>query len=55
MSVSRQLRLLKVPRSSYYYHSHRAISSIASDERAKDEIMNIDLETPFYGIPRLTA
>lgn len=55
MSVSRQLRLLKVPRSSYYYHSRRAISSVAGDERAKDEIMDIYMETPFYGVPRLTA
>ena len=55
MSVSRQLQLLKVPRSSYYYHSRRAVGRVAGDERAKDEIMDIYMETPFYGIPRLTA
>ena len=55
MSVSRQLRLLKVPRSSYYYREHRAIANVASDEQAKDEIMDIYMNMPFYGVPRLTA
>jgi len=55
LSVNRQLRLLKIPRSSYDYTSHRTISKAASDERAKDEILDIYEQTPFYGIPRLTA
>ncbi|MBO5682326.1 MAG: transposase, partial [Lentisphaeria bacterium] len=55
LSVSRQLRLLKVPRSSYYYHECRATAKIASDEQAKDEIMDIFYDTPFYGVPRLAA
>ena len=55
MSVSRQLKLLKVPRSSYYYRSRRSVRSVASDEQAKDEIMDIYMHMPFYGVPRLTA
>ena len=55
LSVNRQLRLLKVPRSSYYYKSQKNISKVASDERVKDEIMDIFYDTPFYGVPRLTA
>jgi len=49
------LKLLCVPRSSFYYKSHREISRVDSDEQAKDEIMNIYENTPFYGVPRLTA
>ena len=48
LSVNRQLQLLKVPRSSYYYKSQKKISKVASDERAKDEIMDIFYDTPFY-------
>lgn len=55
LSVSRQLKLLKVPRSSFYYKGHREVSRVASDEQAKDEIMNIYENMPFYGVPRLTA
>ena len=55
LSVNRQLQLLKVPRSSYYYKSQKNISKVASDERVKDEIMDIFYDTPFYGVPRLTA
>ena len=55
LSVNRQLQLLKVPRSSYYYRNQRSTGKIASDEQAKDEIMNIYLNTPFFGVPRLTA
>ena len=55
MSVNRQLQLLKVPRSSYYYKSQKKTSKVASDERVKDEIMDIFYDTPFYGVPRLTA
>lgn len=55
MSINRQLQLLQVPRSSFYYRSHREIGRVASDEQAKDEIMEIYLDSPFYGVPRLTA
>lgn len=53
--MSRQLKLLQVPHSSFYYKSQREISRTASDERVKDEMMEIYMETPFYGVPRLTA
>ena len=55
MSINRQLQLLAVPRSSYYYRGRRAVARVASDESAKDAIMDIYLDTPFYGVPRLTA
>ena len=55
LSINRQLKLLQVPRSSFYYKEQRAFSSTVSDEQAKDEIMNIYEDTPFYGVPRLTA
>lgn len=55
LSVNRQLKLLQVPHSSFYYKSRREISRTASDERVKDEMMEIYIETPFYGVPRLTA
>ena len=35
--------------------SKKNISKVASDERVKDEIMDIFYDTPFYGVPRLTA
>ena len=63
--MNRQLKLLKIPHSSFYYKSQREISrtasdervkdEMASDERVKDEMMEIYMETPFYGVPRLTA
>ena len=49
------MKLLQVPHSSFYYKSQRKISRTASDERVKDEMMEIYMETPFYGVPRLTA
>jgi len=49
------LKLLGVPHSSFYYKSHREIHRVASDEQAKDEIMNIYENMPFYGVPRLTV
>jgi len=55
LSINRQLQLLAVPRSSYYYRGRRAVARVASDESAKDAIMDIYLDTPFYGVPRLTA
>ena len=54
-SVNRQLKLLYIPHSSFYYKSQREISRTASDEQVKDEMMEIYMETPFYGVPRLTA
>ena len=53
--MNRQLKLLQVPRSSFYYKSRREISRTVSDERVKDEMLEIYMETPFYGVPRLTA
>ena len=53
--MNRQLKLLQVPHSSFYYKRLREISRTASDERVKDEMMEIYMETPFYGVPRLTA
>ena len=55
LSVNRQLKLLRVPHSSFYYKSQREISWTASDERVKDEMMEIYMEMAFYGVPRLTA
>ena len=55
LSVNRQLKLLQVPLSSFYYKSRREISRTASDEWVKDEMLEIYMETPFYGVPRLTA
>lgn len=49
------MKLLHVPHSSFYYKSRRSISRTASDERVKDEIVEIYMKTPFYGVPRLTA
>ena len=53
--MNRQLKLLQVPHSSFYYKSRREISRTASDEQVKDEMLEIYMETPFYGVPRLTA
>ena len=55
LSVNRLLKLLQVPHSSFYYKSQREISRTAFDVRVKDEMMEIYMETPFYGVPRLTA
>ena len=55
LSVNHQLKLLQVPLSSFYYKSRREISRTVSDERVKDEMREIYMETPFYGVPRLTA
>ena len=53
--MNRQLKLLQVPHSSFYYKSQQEISRAASDEQVKDEMLEIYMETPFYGVPRLTA
>jgi len=55
LNINRQLRLLHIARSSFYYQSRRSIGKAASDEQAKDIIMDIYQESPFYGVPRLTA
>jgi len=54
LPVSRQLKLLKVPRSSHYYKKSVNFSKVCSDEQAKDEMKNIYMEYPFYGVPRMT-
>ncbi len=51
LSVNHQLKLLQVPHSSFYYKSRREISRTASDEQVKDEMREIYMETPFYGVP----
>lgn len=55
LSVNRQLKLLNVPKSSYYYQPHRKIKNAYWDEVIKEEIMEIYKDYPFYGIPRTTA
>ena len=46
-SVNRQLKLLYIPHSSFYYKSQGEISRTASDERFKDKMLEIYMETPF--------
>ena len=53
--MNRQLKLLQVSHSIFYYKSQMEISRTASDERVKDEMLEIYMETPFYGVPRLSA
>ena len=55
LSVNRQLKLLQVPHLSFYYKSQRENFPTVPDERVKNEMMEIYMETPFYGVPRLTA
>ena len=57
LSVNRQLKLLQVPLSGFCYKNPalRESSRTASDEWIKDGMFEIDMETPFYGVPRLTA
>ncbi len=43
-----------MPRSSYYYKPHEDLHKRYMDATAKDEIMQIYSETPFYGIRRIT-
>ena len=43
-----------MPRSSYYYKPREDLHKRYMDATAKDEIMQIYLETPFYGIRRIT-
>ena len=44
-----------MPRSSYYYKPREDLHKRYMDATAKDEIMQIYLETPFYGIRRITG
>ena len=53
-SINRQLTLLEVPKSSYYYKPHRKIERVYWDSVIKEEIMDIHIKTPFYGTPRTT-
>lgn len=55
MSIRRQLELLHVPHSSYYYQPHTDPEKQRIDQNVKDEIVDIYLEKPFYGIRRITA
>ena len=52
--MARQLKLLQVPRSSYYYKGVVNIDRNFSDSYVEDEMREIYRECPFYGIPRLT-
>lgn len=54
LSVSRQLYLLSVPRSSYYYKPKNNIFRACHDSIIKEELLTMYLETPFYGNPRMT-
>ena len=44
-----------LPNSSFYYKSQRENFPTVPDDRVKNEMMEIYMETPFYGVPRLTA
>lgn len=47
--------MLHVPHSSYYYQPHTDPEKQRIDQNVKDEIVDIYLEKPFYGIRRITA
>lgn len=55
MSVNRQLSLLKVPHSSYYYAGEKKQERKAFDTQVKDTMKKIYETKPFYGVPRMTA
>jgi len=54
LSVNRQLALLEVPKSSYYYRAQRKIERAYWDEVLKEEIIQMYETLPFYGNPRMT-
>ena len=47
--------MLHVPHSSYYYQPHTDPEKQRIDQNVKDEIADIYMEKPFYGIRRITA
>ena len=47
--------MLHVPRSSYYYQPQHSPEQQRKNQNVKDEIMNIYMDKPFYGIRRITA
>jgi hypothetical protein len=53
--VNRQLALLDVPKSSYYYRPQRKIERSYWDEVLKEEIIQMYGKLPFYGNPRMTV
>jgi putative transposase len=53
--VNRQLALLDVPKSSYYYRPRRKIERSYWDEVLKEEIIQMYEKMPFYGNPRMTV
>ena len=55
LSVNRQLKLLSVPHSSYYYCSKKAEARKQEDAHVKDRMLNIYMNKPFYGVLRMTA
>lgn len=55
LSVNRQLSLLSVPHSSYYYPENERIERKRFDAQAKDKMQKIYETTPFYGVRRMTV
>lgn len=53
--MNRQLALLDVPKSSYYYRPLRKIERSYRDEVLKEEIIQMYEKMPFYGNPRMTV
>ena len=47
--------MLQVPHSSHYYKPHTNPEKQRIDQNVKDEIVDIYMEKPFYGIRRITA
>lgn len=47
------MSLLRIPRSSYYYR-HKCNAGAFWESRVEDEILDIYLDTPFYGVRRVT-
>ena len=47
--------MLHVPHSSYYYQPHTDPEKQRIDQNVKDEIVDIYMEKPFFGIRRITA
>lgn len=55
MSVNRQLSLLGLPHSSYYYSGEKKAERAHVDDQVKDAMKNIYESKPFYGVLRMTA
>jgi len=53
--VKRQLVLLSVPKSSHYYQPRRTVKRQYQDAVLKEELQQMYIDLPFYGVPRATA